>query len=137
MTTTVAVISIGTALVYLALLGLLLTVAGWIGGRLFRQSSLTFLHLLPIGMVQGLVAGFSVLMTGQVLQISPFASALITIVLMLLVGLGELHLALRTPWKAALKPWAVMSAFQVVLGIPAALLLSILLSGVLNVIFPA
>ena len=55
----VTIISIAAALVYLALLGVALAAAAWIGGRLFRQSELTFRRLLPVGLVQGLVAGFS------------------------------------------------------------------------------
>ena len=132
----VTIISIAAALVYLALLGVALAAAAWIGGRLFRQSELTFRRLLPVGLVQGLVAGFSLLIVSQVLKLSPFTGILITVVLVLLIGLGELRLTLRTSWKAVLKPWGVMAIYQVVLGIPAALLFSLLLPVILNALVP-
>jgi hypothetical protein len=132
-----AIISIVGALVYLALLGLALTTAGWIGGRLFRLRELTFGRLLPVGLLQALVAGFSLLIVAQVLQLSPFAGTIITVVLVLLIGLGELRLTLRYNWKAVFKPWGVMAIFQVVLGIPAALLFSLLVPAVMNLLFPA
>ena len=132
----VTIISIVAGLVYLALLGLALAASAWIGGRLFRQRALTFQRLLPVGLVQGLVAGFSLLIVSQVLKLSPFVGILITLVLVLLIGLGELRLTLRYAWKEIFKPWGVMAVFQVVLGVPTGIFLSWLLPVVLNVLFP-
>lgn len=134
--TPAVIITIVAAIVYLALLGLALAGAAWIGGRLFRMSALSFRHLLPIGLVQALVVAFSLLVVAQVLQLSPLATVLVTVVLVLLISLGELRLTLRSTWKRTFKPWGVASIFQVVLGIPSALLLSLLLPTVLNLLFP-
>ena len=134
--TIVTVISIVASLVYLALFGLALAAAAWLGGRLFRMSALTFRRLLPVGLVQALVAGFSLLMVSQVLQLSIITGFIVTLALVLLIGLGELRLTLGSTWKGTFKPWGLASVFQVVLGIPSALLLSMLLPAVLNLLFP-
>jgi hypothetical protein len=132
----VVIVSIIAALVFLVLWGLALAAAAWIGGRLFSMDELKFKRMLPIGLLQSLVGGFALLVVAQVLQLSPLAGLIITVVLVVAIGLGELKLTLRGTWKEALKPWAVASFFQVALGIPSALLLSTLLALALNLLFP-
>ena len=136
MSTANAIIMIVAALAYLALLGLALAAAGWIGGRLLGVKELSFRRMLPIGLLQGLVTGFCLLVIAQALQLSPVAGILITVLAVLLVGLGEIKLTTRSTWKAAFKPWGVAAIFQLVLGLPSALLLSPLLAAALNLLFP-
>ena len=103
--TTANIISILAALVYLALVGLALASAAWIGGRLFDLSVLTFRRLIGVGMVQAAVAGVCLVVVSQVLQFSIALGLGLTVALVLLVGLGEMRRAMRTTWKQALKPW--------------------------------
>ena len=134
--TTVNIIAILAALVYLALVGLALAAVAWIGGRLFDISDLTFRRLIRMGMVQAAVAGVCLVFVSQIVLFSVALGAGLTVAAVLLVGMGELRRALRTTWKQTLKPWGLVCIFQVVFGIPIAVLLSSLLPVLLNFLFP-
>jgi hypothetical protein len=59
----------------------------------------------------------------------------ILLVIVFLIGLGEMHRSLGRPWRQLLAPWGLASLLQLVLGVPAAFALNLLLVAALNLLF--